>query len=155
MGDMADMIADSWGDESDAFYDDENKTRNELKCRSCKKGNLSWRRISGTWVMMEKNESIHKCEGYEPPIEALKVVADEILKKIKEETFWKLKDEAKQRGGLTKLKNIVSDEQLIDLYSSFIRDEQRNYDEPDIGMPISYYQEISMLKKEILRRMSK
>lgn len=155
MGDIADMHADAFWDDPDELYDiGYYRARKELRCRSCGKRELFWRKVSGNWIMMEQDNKVHQCEGYEPPLESLKVIADEILKETRKETLWKLKDKAKERGGLTKLINIITDEQLLDLYTSFVKDEQRNYDEPDIGMPISYGREISFLKKEILRRMN-
>lgn len=155
MGDIADMLIESSCDYSDELYDvGYYGARKTLRCRSCGKQDLFWRKVSGNWIMMEQDTKIHQCEGYEPPIESLKIIANEVLKETKEETLWKLKDKAKERGGLTKLINIITDEQLLDLYTSFVKDEQRNYDDPDIGMPISYGREISFLKKEILRRMS-
>ena len=155
MGDIADMLIESSCDYSDELYDvGYYRARKELRCRSCGKRNLFWRKVSGNWIMMEQDTKIHQCEGYEPSIESLKIIANEVLKETKEETLWKLKDKAKERGGLTKLINIITDDQLVDLYTSFVKDEQRNYDEPDIGMPLSYGREISFLKKEILRRMS-
>ncbi len=161
MGDMADMIVDSClEDDSDELYDIGyyNKPRKQLKCRSCKKEGLSWRKISGQWVMMENSGAIHICEGYEPPVEVLKIVANEVISETKKNIIWKIKEKSKERGGLTKLINILPDDQLLDLYTSFVKDEQRNYDEPDVGMGIPsavYGREISFLKKEILRRMNR
>lgn len=155
MGDIADMHADALWDDPDELFDvGYYRSRKALRCRSCGKGDLLWRKVSGNWIMMEQDGRVHRCEGYEPPIESLKVIANEIIKETKEEALWKLKDKAKQRGGLTKLINIISDEQLLELYTSFVRDDQHNYDEPDIGMSFGYGREISFLKKEILRRMN-
>lgn len=155
MGDIADMHVESLYDYSDELYDvGYYRARKELRCRSCGKSNLLWRKVSGNWIMMEQDKKVHQCEGYEPPIESLKIIANEVIKETKEEMLWKLKERAKERGGLTKLINIIMDEQLLDLYTSFVKDEQRNYDEPNIGMPLSYGREISFLKKEILRRMN-
>lgn len=156
MGDIADMHAESLYDDNEELYDiGYYRARKELRCRSCGKGGLLWRKVSNNWIMMENDNKVHQCGGYEPPIESLKIVANEVLKETKEETFWKLKDKAKKRGGLTKLINIITDDQLIELYTSFVKDEQHHYDEPDIGMSISTYgREISFLKKEILRRMN-
>lgn len=155
MGDIADMHAESLYDDHDELYDvGYYRVRKELRCRSCGKRELFWRKVSGNWIMMEQNNKVHQCEGYEPPLESLKIIANEVLKETKEETLWKLKDKAKERGGLTKLINIITDEQLLDLYTSFVKDDQRNYDDPPIGMSFGYGREISFLKKEILRRMN-
>lgn len=158
VGDIADMIIDSCYDNDcpDELFDvGYYKSRRELKCRSCNKGDLSWRKISGNWVMIENTGGVHICEGYEPPIEVLKIIANEVTKETKKNILWNLKDKARERGGLNKLINILPDEQLIDLYLSFIRDDQLTIDNPDVGMSMPCYsREISFLRKEILRRMN-
>ena len=155
MGDIADMHADSLWDHPDEVFDTGYYRHTKpLKCRSCGKGNLSWRKILGRWIMMEKSGGVHTCDNYEPPIDILKIIAKENLDKEKENVIWKLKDKAKERGGLTKLINIISNEQLIELYTSFVRDDQRDIDDPPIGISFGYGKEIAFLKKEILRRMN-
>lgn len=105
--------------------------------------------------MFEANGRVHICGGYEPPVEVLKEIAREVLAKTREDAMWRLRDKAKKRGGLIKLLPILPDDQLVELYACFVRDDQRNYDEPDIGMPSNYAREIAILKGEILKRMMK
>jgi len=153
MGDMADMLieqgfeqmadGDTWG---------EPRSRRSLRCRQCGKTPLNWRMILDIWVMFEKSGKVHTCGGYEPPIEVLKELAKEVLAETKEDLQWKNLDKAKKRGGLLKLMPVLPDDQLIDLYASFIRDD---CGEPNVGMSFSYKKEIALIRTELIQRMSK
>jgi hypothetical protein len=149
MEDMADMLIDS--DFDDWSYSEPKI----LKCKSCKKPSLIWRKFDDRWVMMEKDGSPHTCKGYSPPIEVFKELADEMRLSIKKKEMWTLMDKAKKRGGIQRMSNIIGDEQLVDLYACFIRDDQRNKDNPDVGMSFGYKNEINLLKAEILKRLHK
>lgn len=155
MGDMADFYLDSTLDDFYGESDDLNcyvRRRRVLRCRQCGKPNLNWRMIQDRWVMFEKDGKVHTCGGYEPPIEILKELAKEVVAETREGLIWRLMDKAKKRGGMIKLLPILPDDQLIDLYACFIRDD---CGEPDFGMSIGYEREIKMLKEEILKRMLK
>jgi hypothetical protein len=151
MGDIADMLIDRGFEElADGDTWGEPGPRRTLRCRQCGKTPLNWRKILDIWVMFEKNGKVHTCCGYEPPIEVLKELAKEVMADTKEKLQWQNLDKAKERGGLIKLMPLLPDDQLIDLYASFIRD---NCGEPDVGMSFSYKNEIALLKQEILQRM--
>lgn len=155
MGEFADMLLDQCFDEEgeDAF--DGFRVRKDLRCNHCNKRGLAWRQIKRKWVLFEKNGNVHSCHGYEPPIDILKAIAKETLEATRKDAQWRLLDKAKKKGGIKRIINIVSDEELIDLYACFVRDEQREYDNPEVGMSIGYKNEIQLLKEELLRRMLK
>lgn len=146
------MLLDQIDEWEPEYY---SRPRRVLRCRQCGKRDLNWRMIKGIWTMFEANGRVHICGGYEPPVEVLKEIAREVLAKTREDAMWRLRDKAKKRGGLIKLLPILPDDQLVELYACFVRDDQRNYDEPDIGMPSNYAREIAILKGEILKRMMK
>jgi len=152
MGEMADWYLEQAIDEWEPDYYE--RPRRSLRCRQCGKRDLNWQLIQGVWTMFE-GDKVHICSGYEPPIEVLREVAKRVLAKTRENEQWRLFDKAKKRGGLLKLLPLLTDEQLVELYACFVRDDQRNYDEPDIGMPLNYKREIAVLKGEILKRMMK
>ncbi len=159
MGDIADMLIDQGfeqlADGDDLGYPYEYPyERKRLRCKGCGKKNLEWRRIYNRWTIMEIDGGVHTCHKYSPSIEVLKVLAEEVTKKTKEDVFWNLFEKAKGRGGLTQLINIVSDNDLVDLYTAFVRDDQRYHDDPPIGISLGYKNEILTLKNEILRRMN-
>jgi hypothetical protein len=155
MGDMADFTLDCALHELDENSSGEYYVRplRVLKCKSCKKPHLVWRKFNERWVMMEQDGSPHTCKGYSPPIEVFKTLADEAMAKKREKEMWILRDKAKKRGGLQKMINIITDEQLVDLYTCFVRDDQYTQINPDVGMNWGYGHEISILKTEILKRM--
>lgn len=153
MGDMADMLIDSaFDDWSGEWSYREPKI---LKCKSCKKPHLVWRRFGDRWVMMEQDGSPHTCKGYSPPVEVFKELANEIRSSIKKKELWVLMDKAKKRGCIHSLLTVLPDDQLVDLYACFIRDDQRSYDNPDVGMSFGYENEMKLLRSEILKRMNK
>jgi len=155
MGDIADMMAFDYDDFEDAGYEYYER-KPPTRCRGCGKKDLDWRHICGYWTMMEKSGGVHTCHKYSPHIEVLKALAEEVMRKTKKAALWNLYEKAKKRGGLTQLINIVSDQDLIDLYASFVKDNISQYYEPEIGISSiipAYDMEISILKKEILRRM--
>lgn len=145
MGDAADMLMDYDEGESDDISCYERKRR-VIRCRQCGKNPLNWRKILDIWVMFEKSGKVHTCGGYEPPIEVLKELSKEVLAETKEKLQWQNLDKAKKRGGLIKLIPLLPDDQLIDLYTSFIRD---SCGDPDV----EYKNEMKVLKAEILQRM--
>lgn len=153
MGEMADMLLDSW--DFDYFEDDSLYESKTVCCRGCGNKDLEWRHICGRWTMMNKSGGVHTCHKYSPHIDVLKHLAEEVTRKTKEDALWRLKEKAKKRGGLTQLVNIVPDDDLIDLYTSFVKDAQRFESDPPIGISFGYDREISILKKEILKRMNK
>lgn len=153
MGDMADMLIEQgFGQLADGDVWGEPSVRKTLRCRQCGKTPLDWRKILDIWVMFEKNGKVHMCCGYEPPIEVLKELAKEVFAETKEDSQWKNLDKAKKRGGLIKLIPVLPDDQLIDLYASFIRDD---CSEPNVGMSFSYKKEIALIRGELIQRMSK
>jgi len=153
MGEMADMLLDQIDEwEPEDWWE---SPRRILRCRQCGKRDLNWQNIKGIWTMFEPSGKVHICGGYEPPLEVLKEIAKNVLSKTREDALWRLREKAKKRGGLVKLIPLLPDDQLVDLYACFVRDDQRNYDEPDIGMPLNYAREIAILKGEILKRMLK
>lgn len=152
MGDMADLFleqnldfdtCDGWEQEKD------------LRCKHCRKRLLAWRQVGRRWVLIEWNGTPHSCHGYEPPLDVLKVLAKETQETIKKEALWHLVDRAKKRGCLKKMINIIPDADLVDLYACFVRDQQREQDNPEVGMSVSYKNELKLLKDEILRRIAK
>jgi hypothetical protein len=152
MGEFADMTLD----ECDWDWEDAGlpKRKIVIACRGCKKSGLKWRRVDDIWVLMESTGGVHSCATYTPPINALKKISKEVVANVKLEELWRLKEQSKEgRDNLIKMLPVLTNAQLIDLYSCFVRDDQMEYDEPDIGMPISYKHEISLLKKEILARL--
>ena len=152
MGEMADMILDSvdFWDEPDGIYE-----HKPLKCRGCGNKGLEWRKIEGIWTMMEIDGGVHTCEKYSPPIDVLKFLAKEVTKKTKEDNLWRLRERMRGPSGITQLVKTISDSDLIDLYTSFVRDDQRYYDDPPIGISFGYSREVELLKKELLRRLNK
>jgi hypothetical protein len=158
MGDIADMMAFDYFDFEDAGYDYYER-KPPTRCRGCGSKELDWRHICGHWTLMEKSGGAHICHKYSPPIEVLKALAEEVTKKTKEDALWRLREKAKKRGGLTQLINIISDQDLLDLYAAFVKDNMPRYDDPEVGMGFgiypSYDRELSLLKNEILRRMTK
>jgi hypothetical protein len=157
MGDIADMMSFDEYDFEDGGYD--YYKRQPLCCTGCGNQDLRWESICGKWIMMEKSGGVHICHKYSPPTEVLKHLAKEVTKNTKEYVLWRLREKANKRGGLTQLVNIISDQDLLDLYISFVKDNMPRYDESEFGMGFgiypSYDKEISVLKEEILRRMSK
>jgi len=126
----------------------------ELRCKHCNKRNLAWRKVKKSWVLIEKSGKVHSCHGYEPSLDTLKELAKETLSEVKKDAIWKLFDKVKKRGSLQRLINILSDDDLLDLYACFIRDEQRDHDFPDVGISNPCKNQILVLRKEILRRIS-
>jgi len=99
--------------------------------------------------MFESDTKVHTCGGYEPPIDVLKYIAAEVLAKTKEDVEWRNFDSAKKRGGLIKLLNVIPNDQLIDLYACFVSDDSMSSDGK------SYEKEITIIRKELIRRMTK
>lgn len=156
MGEMADLLLEQCHDFDCDCPEDifpPSHFKRELRCKSCSKGNLHWRRINEIWTMFETNGSVHTCHGYEPHISVLKKLAQESLERHKRYSLWALRDKAKERGSLHKMLNVITDDQLVDLFACFVRDDQSLKDNPDIGMPLSYKNELQILRKEILKRL--
>jgi hypothetical protein len=154
MGEMADMLLaqafDDW--ESDEWV------RSSLgkSCRHCNKTNLAWREVKKQWVLFEKNGNMHHCHGYEPSLEVLKVIAQQSLEETRKDAIWRLYEKTKKRGNVRRMINLLSDEDLIDLYACFVRDAQRDYDAPDVEKSfMSYKNELKILRGELLHRMAK
>lgn len=149
MGEMADMLLDQiidWdGDGENVGY------RKELQCSHCNKRSLAWRKVNKKWVLFESNGNVHSCHSYEPSLDVLKLLAKDNQEIIRRDALWRLTDKAKKRGGLKKIINLISDSELIDLYACFVRDDLRS----EVGMPVSYKNELKLLKDELLRRLSK
>lgn len=124
-----------------------------LRCRSCGKRHLFWRKILDKWILTEADDSVHVCKGYNVPLDVLKEVAAEAQRKIKQEAEWKAFEKAKKRGSLTKMMPTLTNDELIGLYGCFVRDEQCHKSNPDVGMFFGYQKQIDMLKAEILKRM--
>lgn len=150
-GEMADMLLEQALDcDGDGFWEaSPSRPRKVLKCRACRKPNLIWRKILDQWVMFESDTKLHTCGGYEPPIEVLKHLASEVLTETKNGLIWRLMDKAKKRGGLLKLLPILPDDQLIDLYTCFVSDNTMD------SCKIDYEKEINLLRKELIKRMTK
>lgn len=155
MGEFADMFLDQCFDEGDEDAFDGFGVRKDLRCNHCNKRGLAWRQVKRKWVLFEKNGNVHSCHGYEPPLEILKEIAKETLEHTRKDALWRLHDKAKKKGGIKRIINVVSDSELIDLYACFVRDEQSECDNPEVGMSFGYKNEIQLLKEEILRRISK
>lgn len=154
MGDMADMLLEQAFDE----WESDGWVRSSLgkSCRHCNKSKLAWRQVKKQWVLFEKNGNVHHCHGYEPALDVLKEIALQALEETRKDAMWRLHEKAKKRGGVRKLINILSDSELIDLYACFVRDAQRDYDEPDVGKSfLSYKNELRILREELLHRMAK
>jgi hypothetical protein len=155
MGEFADMFLEQCFDDWDEEGFQGVGIRKELRCNHCNKRGLAWRQVKRKWVLFEKNGNVHSCHGYEPPIDILKEIAKETLETTRKDAQWRLLDKAKKKGGIKRIINIISDEELIDLYACFVRDEQSEHDNPEVGMSFGYKNEIQLLKDEILRRMLK
>lgn len=159
MGEFADMALEQcgWGYDEDyqAGLDIPFHERKPLQCSSCKQTGLSWRKVNGRWIMVENTGGVHSCQGYSPPLDALKVIAKEVAAESYVESLWKLQDQLKERGSISKIANVIPDGQLIDLLICFIRDDQREHDDPVMGPPITFKCEIELLKAEILKRINK
>ncbi len=152
MGDIADMLIEQMMDEGGEDWEMGVSPRKVLKCRFCKKPNLVWRKILDQWVMFESDTKVHTCGGYEPPIEVMKEITTEVLAKTREKIEWRNFDRAKKRGGLIKLLPVIPDDQLVNLYACFISDREQC---EGVSEHSRYENEIEILHKEILRRMTK
>ena len=155
MGEFADMFLNECFDEGDEDAFDGYGVKKDLRCNHCNKRGLAWRQVKENWVLFEKNGNVHSCHGYEPRIEILKEIAKETLEESRKKTLWRLHEKAKKRGGIKRIINVISDEELIDLYACFVRDDQSNESNPEVGMSFGFKNEIKLLKEELLRRISK
>lgn len=142
------MLVDSFNDFFDweaEFYDP--LPRKKLVCRHCNKSNgLFWRQISKQWIIHEKNGSVHSCDGYQIPIELLKEAVKVNTQIARKNAIRNLYDKARKRGGIKRVINLVSDEDLIALLTCFVKDSVNSF---------CYEIQIQALKEEIFRRMSK
>lgn len=152
MGDISDILLESSFD--DYEYENISERRKSVRCSHCNTNGLAWKVVKRRWVLFEINGDVHSCHGYEPRLEVLKEIASKALKNSKIDAEWRIREKAKERGGLEKLMPVITNDQLIELYACFVRDQQLEHDEPDVGKPISYKNEIQLLKNELLHRMN-
>jgi hypothetical protein len=153
MGDMADLTLEQidWEDE-DCFHSHE---RRELRCRSCNKDGLSWRKFKNRWVLFEPTGEVHICHGYEPPLDILKGIAKETLTQSKLNFKEKIKDKLIKHGSLGRMVNVLTDAELLSLYQYFIIENEAQKD-PELSWGRQNYgPQIKYLQDEILRRMNK
>jgi deoxycytidylate deaminase len=99
------------------------------------------------WDDMANDDSIFDCPVREPKVIAYKHCNKNNLKC--NDLYEKVKTK-----GIERIINVISDEDVVDLYAYFIRDDQYEYDNPDVGVSLGYDKEIRLLKKEILRRIA-
>jgi len=160
MGEMADMLLEqaiecewtNW----DMFDDEPVRAPKILKCSHCKKPNLVWRRILSNWVMFEPNgKRLHTCDGYTPNIDILKELARRQVESSRAKALNRLYDRMMNAGGFKKIANIVTSEQLLDLFIRVNREHGVEYDDVGWGHKTDYSKQLSQLRAEILKRMMK
>jgi hypothetical protein len=161
MGEYADLTFEWEDDEHDYDeYDCEEfpytyvPSREIIRCVHCGKTHLIWREILEKWVLFEANGNVHICEGYSPPIKVLKQLFKELIEKSRIDTLRKIKDRIIKGKNSVKEISLIPDHQLIDLYTMFICDDQRDHYCPDVGMSFPHDKEIEYIKQEILKRMT-
>lgn len=160
---MADMLIEqatdgAWCDAWDCmehWYDA--RPRKILQCSFCKKKNLQWHNVKGQWVMFEPNgERLHTCAKYSPPIEVLKELANASLNLSRMKELDKLYNRMMNAGGVKKIINVVTNQQLIDLFNRLNREHNvDNRDDIGWGMTTNYSKQLAQLREEIIRRMTK
>jgi len=150
MGDIADMTLEYMFDDMDDFYSYPTAIR-QPQCRGCKTTNVSWSKIVGKWVLVNTNGAPHKCGKYEWPFEVLKYVADEKLKKQRQERDNKIFEKSIQHNGIKKVVMFMGNEQVLDLYARWIA-----YAEQDACCNSNGYRmyngKLAELKQELLNR---
>lgn len=160
MGEMADMLLEqalecdwtNW----DLCDDEPVRPRKILKCSHCKKPNLVWRNIKNTWVLFEPNgKRLHTCESYTPPMEVLQEIVRRSIQSSRSNELNRLYERMMKNGGVKRIINMVTDEQLLQLFVRVNNAHGVEYDDVGWGMTTDYSKQISQLKNEILRRMTK
>lgn len=160
MGEMADMLLEQ-AIESDwtnwDLWDDEPvRERKILKCSHCKKPNLVWRHIQKNWVLFEPNgKRLHTCDGYTPSMEVLKELAKRSVESSRAKELDHLYERMMKQGGVKRIIDIVTNEQLLQLFVRVNRAHGVEQDEIGWGWKTDYSKQIRQLKEEILRRMEK
>jgi hypothetical protein len=160
MGEMADMLLEQAieGDWTnwDMFDDEPVRPPKILKCSHCKKPNLVWRHIKDAWVMFEPNgKRLHTCEGYTPNLEVLKELARRQVESSRAKALNGLYNRMMKAGGFKKIVNIVTNEQLLDLFVRVNREHGVEYDDVGWGHKTDYSKQLAQIRAELLKRMNK
>ena len=158
MGDMADLLLEQSIDEWDGmehWYC--SRPKRVLACSFCGKKNLKWHTVKGHWVMFEPNGSrLHTCKGYTPQIEVLKELANTTINFHRIQELDKLYNRMMKAGGFKKIVNIVTNDQLIDLFVRVNRaHNDENYNKFSWDGDYDHSKQLAQIKAELLKRMVK
>ncbi len=156
MGDMADMLIEQsieW-DSMEHWYC--SRPSKVLQCSACRKRNLKWHNVKGYWVMFEPDGSrLHTCEGYTPHLTVLKELAKININLARMNDLDKLYHRMMKAGGFKKIVNIVTSAQLLDLFIRVTNEHGVEPDDVGNGRKTDYSKQLSQIRTEILRRMTK
>ena len=161
MGEMADLYleqaiaCESEWDDMEYWYN--SRPHKVVQCFMCKKKNLKWVNVKNHWVLFESDGvRLHTCKaGYTPHIDVLKELAAKSITLARIKELDKLYNRMMNAGGVKKIVNIVTDAQLLDLFIRVNRAHGVEYDDVGWGLPTDYSKQLTQLRAEILKRMSK
>ena len=107
--------------------------------------------------MFEPNGSrLHTCEGYTPQIEVLKELANTTINFHRIQELDKLYNRMMKAGGFKKIVNIVTNDQLIDLFVRVNRaHNDENYNKFSWDGDYDHSKQLAQIKAELLKRMVK
>ena len=157
MGDGADYLLDQMFDEFDDEFDDDSdfvSFERHPTCRGCKSRNVDWKETeSGQWYLVNhRNGKPHKCGKYQLPMEILKELAIDNLKRQKIERADKLFNTTLNYNGINKVVGFLSNEELLDLYTRWV--EYAKSDELCNSNGYRIYDgKVKELKNELIKRL--
>lgn len=151
MGEYADMLLEQmdWD-----VWDEDHPPINVKPptCKFCGKKNLKWRQISNKWILFETKDRVHNCEKYNLSIDILKEVMAENIKIKKENERRKFISSLPRSKKLMEKLPYYSNEELLIALKYFTKIDMG---EPDVGIYFKHDEEITLLEREILTRITK
>jgi len=150
MGDIADMDADSmWVDD---YYSYPHYIENP-KCKGCGTTHVRWGKYKTKWILVNDNDAPHRCKKYELPIEVMKDLALENLKRQKKIKSDRIFQKSMGYNGIKRVVNeLVTNEQLLDLYTRWVDYSAKDACNNSGGFRI-YDNKVLELKQELLKRL--